>query len=84
MVSQDKYLNYKELYYHYLPIFFSSTTLFGFLVGFTSAIGQNLHPTIIFTISIGYSGLGMITGITYPISYPLLTSYVLYKTRKYK
>ncbi len=31
---------------------------------------------------IGYTGVGIITGITYPISYPLCGSYVLYKNSK--
>jgi hypothetical protein len=31
---------------------------------------------------IGYTTLGFITGVTYPISYPLFGSYVLYKLRK--
>jgi len=37
---------------------------------------NSLHT---YSTLIGYTGLGIITGITYPISYPLCSSYVLYK-----
>ena len=37
---------------------------------------NSLHT---YSTLIGYTGLGIITGITYPISYPLCGSYVLYK-----
>ena len=37
---------------------------------------NSLH---IYSTLIGYTGLGIITGITYPISFPLCSSYVLYK-----
>ena len=31
---------------------------------------------------IGYTGIGIITGITYPISFPLFGCWVLYKNNK--
>jgi hypothetical protein len=37
---------------------------------------NSLHT---YSTLIGYTGLGIITGITYPISFPLCSSYVLYK-----
>ena len=36
----------------------------------------------IYSNLIGYTSIGIITGITYPISFPLLGCYVLYKTKK--
>jgi hypothetical protein len=73
------YNNYKD----YLPIFFTSTTLFGGLIGLSSMYES--HTAIdYFTTTIAYAGLGMITGITYPISFPLLGVYVLYKDNNTK
>jgi len=37
---------------------------------------NSLHT---YSTLIGYTGLGIITGITYPVSFPLCGSYVLYK-----
>ncbi len=41
---------------------------------------NSLHT---YSTLIGYTGLGIITGITYPISFPLCSSYVLYKNHIY-
>jgi hypothetical protein len=43
---------------------------------------QNNKPIHLFTDLIGYSTLGMITGFTYPVSFPLMACYVLHKNYK--
>jgi hypothetical protein len=86
MFYNYRYKNYKELYFHYLPRFFDYTTLFGGLVGCTTItrllLDERVNPFITFIIPIGYSGIGMVVGITYPISFPLIGGYVLYKSLK--
>ena len=64
-------------------VFFSTTS--GLLTGiYANGINknknnQNENDRIInvYTNLIGYTSLGLITGITYPISFPLLTYYAL-------
>jgi hypothetical protein len=70
----------KTFYFKSLPsvIFFSSTC--GLLTGvYANGInGKKLNKEdekvmSVYTNLIGYTSLGIITGITYPISFPLLT-----------
>lgn len=76
------YRKYKEIYYDYLPLYFSCTTLLGCLLGSGSIMSRScFRPMDCFLMIIGYSGIGMITGITYPISYPLIGCYILYKIK---
>jgi hypothetical protein len=77
-----RFLKYKELYIYPLPII----TLYSTILGIDTGINKNKrNPEInsidIYSNLIGYTGLGIITGITYPISYPLFGCYVLYKNR---
>ena len=73
----------KEIYYDYLPVYFSCTTLLGSLLAsgdiMTRLCTSHVHTMECFLVMIGYSGMGMIIGITYPISYPLISCYVLFK-----
>jgi hypothetical protein len=75
--------NFKQLYFGLLPTIFIPSTILGCVVGINSNISldsdSNSKPIHYFTNVIGFSGLGMITGITYPISIPLISGYVLYK-----
>lgn len=77
--------NYKEIYYDYLPLYFSCTTLLGSALAFgtimTTLCTSSVRAMDCFLMIVGYSGIGMITGITYPISYPLIGCYVLYKNK---
>jgi hypothetical protein len=74
-------LKYKNIYFELLLVYFPSSTFIGIITGLSS-LRQIEHPMDKFINIIGYSTLGMVTGITYPISYPLLGAYVLYKTYK--
>ena len=79
--------SFKEIYYDYLPLYFSCTTLLGSLLASGSIMTRlctssgGVHTIDCFLAMIGYSGVGMIIGITYPISYPLIGCYVLYKQK---
>ena len=74
---------YKELYGELSTVFVPMTTLLGFFTGIISlSSDKNVSPNFVFTNMIGYTSIGMITGITYPISYPLLAGYVLYNNSK--
>ena len=72
---------YKELYKTVLPIPFVFATYTGIDIGI-KLDQRNLDDNFINSYSklIGYTSIGIITGITYPISYPLFACYVLYKT----
>jgi hypothetical protein len=68
------------MYFDFLPFFVLSTTGIGFASGLIScSIGK---PTDFFTHLIGYTSIGIITGLSYPISCPLLGCYVLFKNNK--
>jgi hypothetical protein len=71
--------NYKNLYLDFLPFFVLSTTTIGFVSGFVSC--NNCKPNDIFCQIVGYTSVGIITGLSYPISCPLLGFYVLYKNK---
>jgi hypothetical protein len=78
-----RFLKYKELYIYPLPFI----TIYSTILSIDTGINKNKkNPEInsidIYSNLIGYTGLGIITGITYPISYPLFGCYVLYKNRK--
>jgi len=69
---------YFKLYLEFLPTFFTTSLLFGGLSG-VSSMCDSKNPFDVFTNLTGYLSIGAITGITFPISYPLLGGYVLYK-----
>ena len=73
----------KTLYISTMPFI----TLYSTFVGIKSGISINTrlpNSTLFDTYShlIGYTSLGIITGVTYPISYPAFGVYVLYKNHK--
>ena len=75
------YHNIKELYFGLLPIVFIPTSVFGMANGMAFGLDKK-EPFSSFCTTIGYTSIGMITGITYPISFPLLAGYVLLRKQK--
>ena len=76
---------YKKPYIDLLEVILPSTGLLGFMTGVFSNMASRDKTSIdTFADIIGYTTIGIITGITYPISYPLLGGYVLYKNFKVK
>lgn len=75
----SRFANYKHIYIELLPIFVPTTTLMGFIGGL-AFVGQphSVKPLDFFINIIGHTTIGIITGITYPISYPLIGAYVLF------
>ena len=79
--NNDKnYNEYVWLYNNWLPFFVTTSASVGFFSGL--AMATHYQTKDIFPIIMGYSTLGLITGMTYPFSFPLLSGYVLYKYHK--
>ena len=74
------YRGLKQTYYDYLPVFFTGTTMLGLSVGALSVLNINkpVYPLFIYMTMVGYTGIGMVTGITYPVSYPLMGGFIVY------
>ena len=69
---------YKKIYIEFLYPFLGYSTGLGFLNGITRNNGEN-HSIDFFTNMIGYTSIGIITGVFYPITYPLIGYYVYTK-----
>ena len=72
----------KDIYFDLLPPFVTCSTLLGFITGLSANLNGNknsLNKFDIFANAIGYTSLGIITGFLFPVSFPLLTGYVLFK-----
>lgn len=76
--------NFKQLYMTLLPIPAVYSTLMGIDTGINANKRKLDHPNPLEVYSnvIGYTGLGILTGITYPISYPLFGLFLLYQNNK--
>lgn len=72
---------YMELYITALPLMSLYSTMVGINIGIKKS-EEEKNSIDMYSAIIGYTGIGIMTGITYPISYPLFGSYVLYKNRK--
>ena len=75
--NNNNYNKYIQFYNDWLPVFVTTSTVVGVFTGLCTA--THYRTKDIFPIIMGYSSLGLITGITFPISFPLLGGYVLYK-----
>ena len=79
-MSFSRFNKFKDLYTNTMPILALYSTFMGINTGIST---NNRIPDIksfdMYSNLIGYTSLGIITGITYPVSYPLLGYYVLYK-----
>jgi len=73
--------NLKFLYVELLPIFDPMQVFLGFCSGL-GALRNCENPFDLFTNVIGHTTIGIITGLMYPVTYPLLGGYVLYKNFK--
>jgi len=70
---------YKELYFAILPIPFMTSSIFGIANGMNYAFDNKCNSIEKFSGMIGFTSIGMITGIIYPISFPILAGYILFK-----
>jgi hypothetical protein len=67
-----------KYYIELLPIIAAPTTFVGFVTGMYSGI-QSKTPMDLFSNWIGYTSIGIMTGVSYPVSFPMLAGYVIYK-----
>ena len=79
MSHYDRKPTLKSLYFESLPLFVTATTGIGFLAGLISC---DFKTNNFFTQVVGYTSIGLITGLTYPISCPLIGGYVFYKSQQ--
>jgi len=83
-MSLARLYKYKELYITLMPLM----SIYSIVIGIDTGVYVNNKIKSDQTFNdrysnlIGYTSIGIITGITYPISYPLLGCYVLYKNHK--
>ena len=73
-------MKYRDIYIDLLPVFVLSTTTMGFFTGLIACKTHN--PNDVFTQIVGYTSIGILTGISFPVSFPVLGIYVLYKNKK--
>ena len=69
------------MYTEILPVMLIPSSIVGFITGMQTNFKQNNMPIDMFANWIGYTSIGILTGITYPISFPLLAGYVVYKNK---
>jgi hypothetical protein len=79
----SRFLAYKKFYKTGLPFITIYSTLLGIDSGKTAS-KRNPDDQAFDNYSniIGYTTLGVVTGVTYPVSFPLFGCYVLYKMKK--
>lgn len=65
-------------YAQLLPIMVVPSTFVGFCTGMHAGITSKT-PIDMFSNWIGYASLGVMTGVAYPVSFPMLAGYVIYK-----
>jgi len=68
------------MYTKLLPVMIIPSTVVGFITGIHLNTTKTTHSSFdIFSNWIGYTSLGIMTGFTYPLSFPMLAGYVVYK-----
>jgi len=78
-----RFSKYKELYTNLMPIMLIYPTVIGIDIAINANRSKNNEkPIDMYSNMIGYTSIGLFTGITYPISYPLFGCYVVYKNYK--
>ena len=72
---------YYNIYCSVLPVIILPTTMVGIMTGINSSLHDMSKTTShihFFTNTIGFTAIGIITGILFPISFPMLGTYVIY------
>ena len=79
-MSFSKFNKIRDLYINAMPILALYSTFMGISTGIsTNNRIPDIRPFDMYSNLIGYTSLGIIIGITYPVSYPILGYYVLFK-----
>jgi len=72
----------KQLYFTFMPFMVIYPTLIGIDTGITTnKKNPQAEPFVSYSNVIGYTTVGIVTGLTYPISFPFFAYYVLYKQK---
>jgi hypothetical protein len=76
--------HYKQLYFAVLPFPMIISSAFGVACGMEHGFNNNKNKNQLHSFSgmVGYTSLGMITGLLYPISFPMLAGYTLLQREK--
>ena len=69
----------KHTYYGYLPWFTFYSIYFGYTAGLNT---KTTTPIEMFNNMVSYTTYGMFIGCIYPISFPFLAGYTIYKNIK--
>ncbi len=70
----------RHYYTQILPMMLLPSTFVGFITGMCETIkSREISPIDMFSNWIGYTSIGIMTGISYPVSFPMLAGYVIYK-----
>ena len=73
-------MNHFNIYTKFLPIMIIPSTFIGFATGIHLNTTKTFHSSFdIFSNWIGYTSLGIMSGFMYPVSFPMLAGYVVYK-----
>lgn len=72
---------YKQAYFTFLPIAFTVTSMFGIIKGIDHGMNTK-NPIESFSRMVGCTSIGMITGLLYPISFPVLAGYTMLQNPK--
>jgi hypothetical protein len=79
-MTSPRFTAFTHIYFELLPVFLPTTALLGFMTGLSYSGQPYLaKPLDLFTSIVGHTSIGIITGVIYPISYPLFGMYVIYK-----
>jgi hypothetical protein len=73
-------MSFRQLYRTILPLPLVFSTIVGIDIGLTANRRITTEKSMdSYSNVIGYTSLGIITGLTYPVSYTLFGCYVLYR-----
>jgi ABC-type multidrug transport system permease subunit len=70
-----------QTYKNFLPVMVIVPTMIGFNSGFLNTLKKDDSSLSMYFNWVGYTSLGFLTGVMYPISFPLFAGYVLFKDR---
>jgi len=81
-MSLLRFQKYKDLYITTRPLMTAYSTIVGIEAGITvNQLNSQDKSIDRYSTMIGYTSIGIVTGLMYPISYPLFGCYILYKKK---
>ena len=77
-MSYNRIRQFKPIYQCFLPFTIPVSSGLGFAFGLNTS--ESNKPICVFIHTIGYTSIGYVTGLFYPITVPLSTAYIVYKS----